>query len=209
MLAYAVGAVVVLAVAAGLGAMAALTLGSDETSPEGARSDRTGGAGAERTEETDARGDGRPEHTVEEETSGESETAAYLEEVVDIQNGAVEASLRSNDRLVRYDSLTAADVEEMEADSAALVGYDRRAEDLEPPAEYEEQHEYFVLATNELREANELAYRLAADPASATQEDFRAYDRHVDSATSHLYRSNEILGRDYSTPEAAQEVSLG
>ena len=35
----------------------------------------------------------------------------------------------------------------------------------------------FVLAINELRDADDLAYRLAADPSSATQTDFEAYDR--------------------------------
>ena len=34
------------------------------------------------------------------------------------------------------------------------------------------QYKVFVLAINELRDANELAYRLAADPSSATQTDF-------------------------------------
>jgi hypothetical protein len=121
----------------------------------------------------------------------------------------VEASLRSNDELLRYDRLTADDVQVMKANSAALKSYGRRAKDLDPPAEYEDQHEVFVLALNELRNANELAYRLAAEPASATQANFEAYDRHIGRATSSLRRSNEILGRGYKTTEAAQEVSLG
>jgi hypothetical protein len=82
-------------------------------------------------------------------------------------------------------------------------------EDLAPPEGYEDQNKVFVLAIDELRNANELAYRLAADPASATQADFEAYDRHISKATSYLRQSNEILGRDYKTTEAAQKVSFG
>ena len=132
-----------------------------------------------------------------------------LNEVADIQNGSVEASLRSNDKLLRYDGLTAEDVEELKADYVALENYARRARDLAPSAEHEDQHKVFVLAISELRDANELAYRLAADPSSATQTDFEAYDRHVDRATAYLRRSNEMLGKDYKTTGAAQEISLG
>jgi hypothetical protein len=39
--------------------------------------------------------------------------------------------------------------------------------------------------------------------------DFEAYDRHVDRATAYLRRSNEMLGEDYKTTGAAQEISLG
>ena len=118
-------------------------------------------------------------------------------------------SLRSNDKLLRYDGLTAEDVEELKADYVALENYARRARDLAPSAEHEDQYKVFVLAINELRDANELAYRLAADPSSATQTDFEAYDRHVNRATAYLRRSNEMLGKDYKTTGAAQEISLG
>jgi hypothetical protein len=96
----------------------------------------------------------------------------------------------------------------MKANSAALESYGRRAKDLDPPTKFEDQHEVFVLAINELRDANELAYRLAADPQSATQADFEAYDRHVNRATAYLRRSNEMLGKDYKTTGAAREISL-
>jgi len=194
-------AAAVLAVAAGMGVVAALTLGANEGPPEGAKPERAG--------EANPKQGGGPEDVAEKAASDGSSEAAYIDEVADIQNGSVEASLRSNDELLRYDRLTADDVQVMKANSAALKSYGRRAKDLDPPAEYEDQHEVFVLALNELRNANELAYRLAAEPASATQANFEAYDRHIGRATSSLRRSNEILGRGYKTTEAAQEVSLG
>jgi hypothetical protein len=194
-------AAAVLVVAAGMGVVAALTLGADEGPPEGAKPERAG--------EANPKQGGGPEDVAEKAASDGSSEAAYIDEVADIQNGSVEASLRSNDELLRYDRLTADDVQVMKANSAALKSYGRRAKDLDPPAEYEDQHEVFVLALNELRNANELAYRLAAEPASATQANFEAYDRHIGRATSSLRRSNEILGRGYKTTEAAQEVSLG
>jgi hypothetical protein len=191
----------VLAVAAGMGVMAALTLGANEGQPEGAKS--------ERAEEANPKQGGRPEDVAEKAASDGSSEAAYLDEVADIQNNSVEASLRSNNKLLRYDGLTAEDVEELKADYVALENYARRARDLAPSAEHEDQYKVFVLAIKELRDANELAYRLAADPSSATQADFEAYDRHVNRATAYLGRSNEMLGKDYKMFGAAQEISLG
>jgi hypothetical protein len=184
-----------------MGVVAALTLGANEGPPEGARPERAGEANSGQY--------GGPEDVAEKAASDGSSEATYLDEIADIQKGSVEASLRSNDKLLRYDRLTADDVQVMKANSAALKSYGRRAKDLDPPTEYEDQHEVFVLAINELRDANELAYRLAADPQSATQADFEAYDRYVDKATADLRRSNEMLGKDYKTTGAAQEISLG
>ena len=167
------------------------------------------GAKPERAEEANPKQGGRPEDVAEKAASDGSSEAAYLDEVADIQNGSVETSLRSNNKLLRYDGLTAEDVEELKADYVALENYARRAKDLAPSAEHEDQYKVFVLAIGELREANELAYRLAADPFSATQADFEAYDRHVNRATAYLRRSNEMLGKDYKTTGAAQEISLG
>jgi hypothetical protein len=194
-------AAAVLAVATGMGVVAALTLGANEGPPEGAKTEPAGQYNPEQ---------GRSSVDVTEKSisNGPSE-AAYLDEVADIQNGSVEASLRSNNKLLRYDGLTAEDVEELKADYVALEDYARRARDLAPSAEHVDQHKVFVLAINELRDANELAYRLAADPSFATQMDFEAYDRHVDRATAYLRRSNEMLGTYYKTTEAAQEISLG
>jgi hypothetical protein len=96
----------------------------------------------------------------------------------------------------------------MEANHDTLGEYNDRVQGLDPPEEYEGQYKLFVLAIDELHAANELAYRLVADPTSATQVGFEAYDQHVDRATAYLQRSNEILDRDYKTTEVAQDTSL-
>jgi hypothetical protein len=200
-LAYAAATAVVLALAVGVGVMAALTLDSDGGgSPEVARPERVERASS-------ARDGSRSQEDTRERASEAPGDAAYSNELAVIQNQAVEASLESNDKLLRYDGITAVDVEEMEANYVALKGHARRAKDLAPPAKYEDQHRVFVLAIGELRDADEIAYRLAADPSSATQTDFEAYDRHMDSATANLRRSNKMLGEDNKTTGAAQEVS--
>ena len=194
-----------------MGVVVALTLGAKEGPPEGAKPERVRGANSEQGGRSQGGAEKRPsdaQYTKNKSSDGSSE-ATYLDEVASIQNGSVEASLRSNDKVLRYDGLTADDIKEMKADFVALESYVRRAKELAPPAENEDQHEVFVLAINELRNANELAYRLAVDPFSATQADFEAYDRHVDRATAYLRRSNEMLGKDYKTTGAAQEISLG
>ena len=198
--AYAAAAAALLAVAAGVGVMAALTLGPDGDSPEGARPERVG-------EANPGQGGGQ-EDAAEEGASDGSSKASYLDDVADIQNGSVEASLQSNTKLLHYDRLNADDIEDMKANDAALGEYRDRVGDLVPPEGYERQHEVLVLAIDELYAANKLAYRLAADPASATQADFEAYDRHIQGATSYLGRSNEALGKDYKTTETARGVSF-
>ena len=206
-LAVAATVIVVLGLAAGVGAMAALVSGPG--------SDSSGGDEPRQTERAAEPEQAKPEQAKPEQASkreGASDRPSedeYLSEVGDIQNGSVKASLNSNDKLLRYDRLTAADVDKLEANRATLEDYGERVEGLDPPERYEDQYRAFVLAIDELRDANGLAYRLAADPASATQTNFEAYDRYISRATSHLLRSNEILGRDYKTPEAAQEVSFG
>jgi len=200
-LAYAAATAVVLALAVGVGMMAALTLGSDGGgSPEGAKPERVEGASPGR--------DSRSQEDAKEKASDAPGDAAYSNDLAVIQRQAVEASLESHGKLVRYDGITAEDVEELQANYVALEGYARRAKDLAPPAKHEDQHRVFVLAIGELRDADELAYRLAADPSSATQTGFEAYDRHMDRAAAYLRRSNEMLGEDYQTTGAAQDVSL-
>jgi hypothetical protein len=203
-LVYLAAAAVMLAIAAGVGATAALMFASDEGSPEGAKSQQVQEAEPKQAEEAEPGQAGKQEGA-----SDQQSEAEYLGDVGNIQNGSVEASLDSNGKLLRYDRLTAQDIEKLEANHATLEDYSAQVEDLAPPEGYEDQHKVFVLAVDELRNANELAYRLAADPASATQADFEAYDRHISMATSNLGQSNEILGRDYKTTEAAQKVSLG
>ena len=136
-------------------------------------------------------------------TSPRKDEAEYLAEVGDIQKGSVEAFLESDERLRRYDALGADDVEDMEANSAALEDYRDRVADLDPPEQYRGQHEVFGGAIGELHEATELAFRVVNDPASATQTNFAAYDDRVDEAADHLRRSNEMIRRDYPTIEGA------
>jgi hypothetical protein len=201
-LAYAAVAAAVLAVAAGVGVMAALMVGPDKDSPpQGVNPQRVAG-------EAEPGQVSKQENAAEENASEGSRKTEYLSEVSDIQNGAVEASLESNEKLLRYDRLNPDDVEEMEANHDTLGEYNDRVQDLEPPKEYEDQYKLFVLAIDELHVANELAYRLVADPTSATQAGFEVYDQHIDRATDYLQRSNEILDRDYKTTETAQDTSL-
>jgi 4-amino-4-deoxy-L-arabinose transferase-like glycosyltransferase len=129
--------------------------------------------------------------------------AEYLAEVGDIQNGSVEAFLKSDERLRRYDALDAADVEGMRANLVDLEDYRDRAADLDPPERYRGQHETFGLAIGELYEAAWVAHRVVNDPASATQSDFAAYDDHVEKAAAHLRRANEMVRRDFKTIEGA------
>jgi hypothetical protein len=209
-LAFAAAAVAVLAVAAGVGMLAAIALGPDRVSSQGAKSERVREANLEQGArlEKDAKKAASDTKDTGDKASDAPSEAAYLDEIASIQNGSVEASLRSNEKLLHYDGLTAGDVEEMKADFVVLDSYARRARDLAPSAENEDQHRAFVRAIGELRDANELAYRLVADPSSATHTDFEAYDRHVDGATAYLRNSNEMLGRDYKTTASAEKVSL-
>ncbi len=215
-LAYAVAAALMLAVAAGVGTVAALVSGSGLGSLGGSAPQQAGGAkSAPASEQEDApkedtsKENVSKEGTSKENTSGPLSEVQYLGKVADIQNGSVEASLDSNDKLLRYDSLTDEDIEDMKANNAALEDYSDRIEDLDPPEEYEDQYKALVLAIDELRDANELAYRLVTDPTSITGADLETYDGRVDRATAYLQRSNEILGKDYKTTETAREISYG
>jgi hypothetical protein len=194
-LVYVAATAALLVVAAGVGMAAALVIASDEGSPEGAKPRQAEQAKPEQASKQGGASDRQSE-------------AEYLGEIGDIQNGAVEASLESNAKLLRYDLLTGGDLEAMEANRTALGAYSDRVKALDPPRGYGDQYRLFVLAIAELRDANELAYRLAADPSSATQTDFEAYDRHMDRATAYLRRSNEMLGEDYKAAGAARRISL-
>jgi hypothetical protein len=136
----------------------------------------------------------------------EIDAASYAQNVGDIQNAAVQASARIHDRLRRYDTISAADIETIEADYLALETYSVQAEDLDVPEEYKGQHEMFSGAIRNLYAAAEIARRVTAAPASATASDFKEYDERVAEATSGLVQSNEILGQDYSTTEGLPKV---
>jgi hypothetical protein len=132
----------------------------------------------------------------------------YLTTVGTIQNGFVETFLDSHTRLSRYDTLTAGDVDVLEANYLALGAYSDQVENLNPPEEYADQYELFSLAISELYAASEIAHRVTDDPTSATQADFREYDEHVETATASLRQSNQILGQSFRTTEGVSRVSL-
>ena len=136
----------------------------------------------------------------------EIDAARYLENVGDIQNAAVQTFTRIHDRLRRYDTISAADIEAIEANYLALETYSVQAEDLAVPEEYKGQHEMFSGAIRNLYAAAEIAQRVTAAPVSATAADFKEYDERVAEATSGLVQSNEILGQDYSTTEGLPKV---
>ena len=210
-LALAVALVLVLAAAAVVGAAAAFVSGADG-GPSGGK-DQQRAAGEAPSERGSGQGSAAEEKAAEEKAAEEraaEERAAkeYLAKVADIQNESVEAALESNDMLLRYDRLTAGDIEDMRANQAVLEASGDRAEGLDPPKKHGAQYDVFVLSIDELRDANELAYRLAADPASATQADTQAYDRHVERATAYLLRSNEMLNQEYKTTETAQGIGF-
>ena len=215
-LALAVALALVLAVAAVVGAAAAFVSGADG-GPSGGK-DQQRAAGEAPSERGSGQGSAATEKAAEEKAAEEKaageraaeERAAeeYLAKVADIQNESVEAALESNDMLLRYDRLTAGDIEDMRANQAVLKASSDRAEGLDPPKKHGAQYDVFVRSIDELRDANELAYRLAADPASATQADTEAYDRHVERATAYLRRSNEMLNQEYKTTETAQGIGF-
>jgi hypothetical protein len=139
-------------------------------------------------------------------SSTESDGPGYVQNVGEIQNGAVQTFTRINDRIRRYDALTVDDTETIEAGYLALETYSAQAEDLDVPEEYEGQHELFAGAIEDLYAAAEIARWVTAAPASATPADFKEYDNRVAEATSGLEQSNEVLGQDYSTTEGFPKV---
>lgn len=133
--------------------------------------------------------------------------AEYVDAVEDIQTNAVETFQNSHEKLLRYDSLSAADVEEMKANEAALQGMAERATDLDPSRKYGGQPDVFASAIDQLHEAARLAHVMAADPVAAAELGFDEYDGHVNEASTLLRRSNELLGEDYEAIEGLREVS--
>jgi hypothetical protein len=118
----------------------------------------------------------------------------------------VAAFSESHELLLRYDALTAGDVEKMRANQVALKRFAAQAGALRAPQNYEEHKDLYGSAIEGLHQATRLAYVLAADPIVATQADFDRYDRLVDEAAADLQRSNEILGRNYKTIEGVKGV---
>ena len=211
-------AILAFALAAGVGATIALTLRDGVGSPERQGPRPADEQRVDRPQKKDgAAEDGAAEQkgvaSRQDQAAADRSAAAqraedeYVDAVEDIQTNAVETFLNSHEKLLRYDSLAAADVEEMEANEAALRGMADRATDLVPPAKYEEHHDVFGAAIGELREASRLAHGMAADPVAAAEPAFDEYDRRVDEASALLRRSNELLGKDFEATEGVREVS--
>jgi hypothetical protein len=209
---YAVAAIFTFAVAAGVGATTALVMQGDLSSPakkepqapaQQGNTPQHQGAVADRSQEQ------KPAAQPAEKAASQQDEAEYVSKVGDIQSKSVQTFLDSHDKFMRYDALTAEDIEEMQTDQAALNGFADQVDGLDPPLKYEEQHEIFRSAINELYEATKLAYTLAADPTAATKSGFDEHDLLVDQAAAHLKQSNKMLGRDYKTLEGArmEEVS--
>jgi hypothetical protein len=193
LLVYAVAVILMLVMAASVGAVAALVVGGNVSWPTGdrARPDGPGPAGEQ----------GKiPQHH-------QDKLTQYVDGVGEIQANSVEAFSDSHEKLLRYDTLTSGDIEEMQANEVALQRFADQASDLKAPQEYREQKDAFVSAIDELHQAAQLAYALAADPVSATHADFDDYDRLVDEATVGLRRSNQLLGKDFKGIEGVREVS--
>jgi hypothetical protein len=215
LLAFAVAVILAFAVALGIGAVAALMVSGNVSWPiaETTRPDEPSTSGGQdklaQYEQTDAgltqqqdsgakRGQAAPQ----------DERATYVDKVRDIQADAVEAFLDSHKKLQRYDALTSGDVEKMQANQAALKGLADQASALSAPHKYRKHKDVFLSAIDELHQAVQLAYTLAADPISATGTDFEHYDHLVNEADASLQRSDEILGKDYKTIEGAKGVSI-
>ena len=215
LLAYAAAVTLVFVLAISVGAVAALMVGGDLRWPAGER------AGSE---EPTSSADGQskaPQRKSADTTlsqqqySGakggqaapEDELITYANEVGEIQADSVGAFLDSHEKLLRYDALTSADIEKMQANQAALKDLANRASDLRAPQKYRGQKDAFLSAIEELHQAAQLAYALAADPTSATLSGFRNYDNHVDKAATLLQQSNDLLDREYKEIEGVRSVS--
>jgi hypothetical protein len=143
----------------------------------------------------------------QQEAAAQQSEAEYLARVGEIQTNAVETFLDSHEKLLRYDALTADDVQKMQANRAALQELTAQVGNLDPPQRYAAHYEVFRSAISELNEAVRVAYEVVAEPTTATKAEFDEYDRHAQEAGGGLRRSNELLGRDYRTIEGVQEVS--
>jgi hypothetical protein len=213
-LAFAVVAILAFAMAVGIGAVAALVVSGNLSAPSGdrARPEESSAPGeqVESTQHERADTDVAQQQysgAKREQTTPQDEQTTYVDEVGEIQANSVEAFSDSHEKLLRYDTLSSSDIEEMQANQADLQGFVDQASDLRAPKQYRNQKDAFVSAIDELHQAAQLAYALAADPVSATHADFDDYDRLVDEATAGLRRSNQILGKDFEGIEGVREVS--
>lgn len=222
---YAVGAVLLFGLAVGLGAAGALMLqggglpwlAGEEPRPPGQQQNASdpqeqgsaagqGGSATEREEASQPRDEQQnaPQQAAEEsrlerEEAARQAEAEYTGRVGEIQAASVQRTLDSHEKLLRYDALTANDIEELRANQAALEGLADEVAGLAPPQRYAEQYEVFRSAVSGLRDATRLGYDLAADPTAATAAAFEGYDRRLAESADRLRRSNDLLGMDYET----------
>ncbi len=199
-------AILAFSMAAGIGAVAALVLSGNVSSPTAGKTSSEEESSQPRTQSTSAQ-DKQADAELTQQTSGakrgqrtpQDKQTAYADEVGEIQANSVEAFLDSHKKLLHYDALTSGDVEKMQANQAALDGFADQASALRAPQKYKEHKDVFLSAIDELHHATLLAYDLAADPISASKADFDHYDHLVNEAAASLQRSNEISGKDYKT----------
>jgi hypothetical protein len=213
-MAYAVAAILVLGMAAGIGVVAALMVSGNASSPTGekVRSEGTSPAGEHNKSAQPEQADTKLTQQQYSDAKGgqgtpQNRQTAYVDEVGEIQAGSVDAFFDSHEMLLRYDTLTSGDVEKLQADQAALKRFAGQAGALSAPQKYREHKVVFRSAIDELHQAAQLAYVLAADPISATQAEFDQYDHLVNEAAADLQRSNEILDKDYKSIEGVKGVS--
>jgi hypothetical protein len=219
-LVYAALAILAFALAVGIGAMGALMLRGDLTGllerqgPRPADEQAVNRAqqkdsAAERDEAAAKQKEAAPQQNQDaaDRSAGAAQRAEYVDAVEDVQTKAVETFRNSHEKLLRYDSLSATDVEVMKANEASLQGMAERATDLDTPQKYREQHDVFASAIDQLHEAARLAHVMAADPVAAAELGFDQYDGHVNEASALLRRSNDLLGENYEAFEGVREVS--
>jgi hypothetical protein len=213
---YAAAALLTFAVAVGVGATTSLIIQGDLSfsalwdplpggEQDGTPEDRGEGGSSQRG------GDGGAgqEMAAAQQDEGQSDLSesAYVSRIGELQGRAVEAFSDSHNKLLRYDSITAEDIEEMQNNEAVLQDTSVQTERLTPPSKFEAQYGAFDSAIEELYEATRLAHDLAADPVEAAEIGFDGYDEHVSEADHFLRRSNEMLGRNYRSIEGVREIS--
>ena len=212
LLVYAAAATLAFGMAASVGAVAALMVSGNLSFPAGerARPEEPSPAGEQGKSPQRQQADAdrsQQQYSDAKRATPQDEQTTYVNKVGDIQADSVEAFLDSHKKLLRYDGLTPGDVEKMQANQAALKGLADQASALSAPQKYKEHKDTFLSAIDELHQAAQLAYALAADPISTTQADFDHYDHLVNEAAAGLQRCNEILGKDYKTLEGAKGIS--
>ena len=214
LLAYAMAAILVFVLAAGIGAVAALMISGNVSSSAGDKTKPDESSREGKPTKPAQPGQTNAELSRQQNPDAKREQAAprdsqsnYVDAVGEIQARSVVTFSDSHETFLRYDALTSADIEKLQANRTALKRFADQASALSAPKKYEKQLDVFRSAIDELHRAVKLSYVLAADPISATQADFEQYDHLVAGAAAGLRQSNEILDKDYKTIEEVRGVS--